>query len=76
MTSPAINLADLKRGRDKAAFAVAHYGEQYLPIFERIEREIADLELGTTLARALEIGTRIRPQNGPRIAQIRRLHAQ
>lgn len=58
--------------RDQCAKIVALYGQQYLPIFERLEREIArHEEQRKMLKRALrisqEIGTRNGTQNGTQI---------
>lgn len=35
-----ISLADIIQARDKIAAVVMEYGEQYLPIFERLEHEV------------------------------------
>lgn len=40
-TLRAVTLVDLQRGYEQAALIVQQYGDQYLPVFERIERELA-----------------------------------
>ena len=37
--------AGIIAARDFAAFLVAEYGEAYLPVFERMEDEVAKLDL-------------------------------
>jgi len=51
--------AQIIEARDYAALVVARYGEAYLPLFERLEREVANLEKKEdTLARALRLAGR------------------
>ncbi len=53
-----INLDQLIEARTKMAVLIATYGEQYLPIFERIESEIVILEKrNAVLHKALNIAT-------------------
>lgn len=45
--------------RNYAALVVARHGEAYLPLFERMEREVASLERKeNALARALRLAER------------------
>lgn len=54
-----ITLEDIIQARDKCAWVIAQYGEQYLPIFERLEKEVAlRKKQDELLQRALKIGTR------------------
>lgn len=40
MKDEEVSLQDIIRARDKCAYIIAKYGQQYLPIFERLEKEI------------------------------------
>lgn len=40
--------ADMERYLALAAYLVIRHGEQYTPVFERMEREVADLKNGQT----------------------------
>lgn len=54
-------LKEIIEARDKCATIIAKYGEQYLPIFERLEKEIEiRMERQKFLEKALYIAT----QNG------------
>ncbi|MBL7681779.1 MAG: hypothetical protein JNK00_00345 [Flavipsychrobacter sp.] len=60
-----IKLSEIKKARDKCARIVAKYGIRYLPIFERLEKEIAIREAQEKLfQKALEISTQIDTQIG------------
>lgn len=61
MTSP--KFEDLIKARKECARIIAQFGEKYLPIFERLENEIAKREYqNLLLEKAVQIGT----QNGTR----------
>lgn len=46
--------------RNFAALVVARHGEKYLPLFERMEREVANLEKKEdALARAVRLAERL-----------------
>ncbi len=58
------DLKEIIEARDKCAAIIAQYGEQYLPIFERLEKEIElRMERQKYLDKALEIATRNNTQN-------------
>lgn len=64
-----IKLQDIIRARNKCADLIAKYGKAYLPVFERLENEIAVREKQQQLFnRALKISTQNRThfstQNG------------
>ena len=47
------------KARDYAALVVAKHGKAYLPLFERMEREVADLQnKEDALVRALRLAER------------------
>lgn len=55
----------IQMAHKKAAFIVAKYGPKYLPIFERLDHELARLQREHELyQKALDIGTRSGTQNG------------
>jgi len=64
-------LKEIMDARDKCAIIIAKYGERYLPIFERLEKEIKiRMERQKCLDKALKIatqnGTHFGTQNGNR----------
>ncbi|AXG69599.1 hypothetical protein KORDIASMS9_01824 [Kordia sp. SMS9] len=57
--------------RARCAKAIARYGEQYLPIFERLDNEIAKrVKQQSLLNKAIEIGTQNGTQNGTHLTDI------
>lgn len=57
-----ITLAEMEHGRELAAFIVLEYGEQYLPIFERLDDECASLQRRhDSLARVRQVAGDARP---------------
>jgi hypothetical protein len=66
MTEP--TYIEIIAARDKCAEIIIHYGDQYLPIFERLEEEIRiraqKIEL---LKKAHKIGTQSGTQNGTQL---------
>lgn len=53
-----VSLQDLIKARDKCAYIIAKYGQQYLPLFERLEKEIEIREERQKyLDKALKIAT-------------------
>lgn len=57
-------LAEIIDARNKCAHIIAKYGEQYLPIFERLEKEIGiRMERQKYLDKALKIATQNDTQN-------------
>lgn len=54
--SDQLSLAQIKRAYHQAAKIVARYGDKYLPIFERLEKEYHDKKARVkTLNRAIKI---------------------
>lgn len=68
-----MELARLKKARDKCAWIIASSGDQgkaYLPIFSRLEAEIHALEnQESAYEKVLRIGTQFGTQNGTHPAQ-------
>ena len=59
------NLDEIISARNECARIIATYGEQFLPIFERLEAEIEQRKKRIeSYQRALQIGTQIGTQNG------------
>ncbi len=53
-----VGIKELLEARKRCAQIITHYGEQYLPIFERLEHEIdSRSEQQQLLKKAIEIGT-------------------
>lgn len=62
-------LDEIVAARNKCADIIAKYGEQYLPLFERLEREIEMREKRIVLMnRALQISAKNATQNDTQIA--------
>lgn len=55
------SIDELTKARDRAAEIVTHYGVKYLPIFERMEREV---QLKQEQERSLRRAQHIVTQNG------------
>ncbi len=52
------SLTEIVEARDKCAHIIVKYGEQYLPIFERLDKEIEiRMERQKYLEKAMEIAT-------------------
>ncbi|HEY9177505.1 MAG TPA: hypothetical protein VIN07_07440 [Flavipsychrobacter sp.] len=61
-------LKEIIEARDKCATIIAKYGERYLPIFERLEKEIEiRMERQKSLEKALDIATQNNTQNATQI---------
>lgn len=57
--------------RARCAKAIAQYGEQYLPIFERLDDEVVKrIKQRELLNKALKIGTQNGTQNGTHLTDI------
>lgn len=58
-------LEEIIKARDRCAEVIAWHGEKYLPIFERLEKEISiRQEREKLLQRAVSIAQKIGTQNG------------
>lgn len=65
MRSKNLTISALIQARNECAKIISECGEQYLPIFERLEKEIVMLEeREELLKRALMIGQKSGTQNG------------
>lgn len=63
-----ISLETMVQARNKCARIIALHGEQYLPIFERLEKEIVlRKQKDELLQKALKIGTQNGTQNGTQL---------
>lgn len=61
-------LEEIIKARDRCAKIIAQYGERYLPIFERLEKEIAlRQEKQALMEKALRISGKTGTQNGTQI---------
>jgi len=65
-----ITLQDIEEARDRCATIIYHQGEQYLPIFERLEQEIeARKKQDRLLERVHKIATENGTENGTRCSK-------
>lgn len=61
-------LDEIRKARDECARIISLHGESYLPIFERLENEIAQRKhQNRLLKKALKIGTQNGTQNGTQL---------
>ncbi|WP_421896345.1 hypothetical protein [Marinoscillum sp.] len=62
------SLKEIVAARDECARIISMYGESYLPIFERLEKEITlHQKRNRLLDKALKIGTQSGTQNGTQL---------
>jgi hypothetical protein len=58
-TIRAVTREALQRGLEQAAAIVRNYGDQYLPVFERLERELQEWDAQASIRdRALAVASR------------------
>lgn len=59
------SLEEIITARDQCAYVIAKYGERYLPIFERLEKEISVRENKQKLfEKAIQLGSKNGTGNG------------